>query len=495
MMTCRISRPEDIEVKKSNSISIIEDVKRSIRRLTAVLLILALIALGMMLVCARIIFHATSRMDSLTMLKPVVSTDIPESIWFVVSGRQSFEESGAMEMIEHVTGELDRLSASEPDSLQLTVARRTMETLQSYVLEIEQNMENEEPVVKSEATLGEIRAVASLVADMLNDCITAKAQELAKESSLLVNTVAVMAAVELIVMALVLWNTVKMQNRVNATITEPIDELEEVAGRLAEGELGARAEETNIVELSDLTNSINTMADQLQTLIDQNNAKQEKLKKAELRTLQAQINPHFLYNTLDTILWQAEDENSEEVIRLTKSLSDFFRISLSSGKDWISVEQEISHINGYLQIQKTRYRDILNYSVDVEKQIMGEQILKLLLQPLVENALYHGIKERRGGGKITVTGRKEGDSLFFCVYNDGVGMTPEKLEQVRRSLREDIEMPHGEEFPGYTGSGFGLRNVDQRIRLYYNLSEGLSIDSGQNGTTVSFRVPLKGSEE
>ena len=247
-------------------------------------------------------------------------------------------------------------------------------------------------------------------------------------------------------------------------------------------------------ELSDLTDDVNVMAEQMGNLIEQNRREQENLKKAELRTLQAQVNPHFLYNTLDTIVWAAESGKDEEVVVLTKSLSDFFRSSLSSGADWVTVGQEIRHLNGYLSIQKIRYRDILNYEVDIDPEMENCRILKLLLQPLVENALYHGIKFRRGGGGILVTGRKEQDMLCFTVQDTGVGMTPEKLEEVRETMKTG-KVLHRDPNELEPGGGFGLYNVDQRIRLYYGQDKGLEIESGPGGTKVYFSVPEHQGEE
>ena len=228
-------------------------------------------------------------------------------------------------------------------------------------------------------------------------------------------------------------------------------------------------------------------------VIAQNRQEQENLRKSELRTLQAQINPHFLYNTLDAIVWQAEAGHSSEVIHITRALSDFFRISLSSGADWIPLAQELKHLSGYLSIQKARYRDILNYRIDVPDELGESYVLKLLLQPLVENAIYHGIKDKRGGGLITVTGREDGGFLCFRVEDTGRGMTPDQLRDVRARMRG--ELPPAYAPYANAGTGFGLNNVDRRIRLYYDQEEGLSIESGPEGTCVSFRVPRKTREE
>ena len=244
-----------------------------------------------------------------------------------------------------------------------------------------------------------------------------------------------------------------------------------------------------VEELQELAEHINQMAERLETLIAETRRNQEHLAKAELRTLQAQINPHFLYNTLDAIVWQAESGKGDEVVRLTRNLSDFFRIALSSGADWIPVTQELKHVSAYLSIQQTRYRDILTYEVDSPEGMENVYMLKLLLQPLVENALYHGIKEKRGGGRITVRMQAEGALMHFTVTDTGKGMAPEQLKEIRRAL--DAEKPSLQAAlePGY--SGFGLRNVDMRIRLYYGKKKGLTLKSGPEGTEVSFVIPIR----
>ncbi|MBP5733801.1 MAG: histidine kinase, partial [Lachnospiraceae bacterium] len=188
-------------------------------------------------------------------------------------------------------------------------------------------------------------------------------------------------------------------------------------------------------------------------------------------------------------VWKAEAGEKDEVIHLTSALSDFFRISLSSGADWIPIEQEKKHIEGYLKIQQTRYRDIMQYEIDISDEIGDYYILKLLLQPLVENALYHGIKIKRGGGTIKVSGKMENGLLTFSVKDTGLGMTEEQL----RDLNE--RMAKGQPTVSEGGGGFGLVNVNLRLRLYYNQTDGLTIKSNADGTEVSFIVPCRTREE
>ncbi|MDD3412131.1 MAG: sensor histidine kinase [Eubacteriales bacterium] len=483
-------------MNKQKNRSIAGQVKQSTRLLTFVLLIPALISLVLMLVYAEVFSDAVTRMDRVAALQPLVNTQLPEQVWSAVAGRSSFEYCGARENLALINDTLDDLieKSSEEGKLELIVARRTMDTLGDYVNQVGANIAGSRPVTESEKTLEEVRSVAKLVDEMLQDYIATEITLSSQTNVLMLRIVWLSAGIEGLLLILAVWISTRMRMRLSRNVHEPIHELEQVTGRLAKGDLRARAPQTNIDEMIPLTDGVNVMADQLEGLIAQNKQEQINLKKAELRTLQAQINPHFLYNTLDAIIWQAESGHTDEIIQLTKALSDFFRISLSSGRDWIPVAQEVRHLTGYLAIQKIRYRDILNYEIDIDDALMSGYILKLLLQPLVENALYHGIKYRRGGGCITVTGRADGELCHFSVADTGRGMTPEQLQSVRDSLMHGTQMPHMQEFPDHTGSGFGLRNVDQRIRLYYAKSEGLAIDSSPQGTCVSFSVPVRKEE-
>ncbi len=435
--------------------------------------------------------QSVSLMGSVAALRPVVEEEIPEQLWSVIAGRSSFKDSGVNETIQMVDNELDGFLKQMPEDAgsRITVARRTMDTLATYAAQIEQEMSDEKvPVTKSEKTLEEVRSVANLVGNMLETFIEDEALQVDRKNKVFQRTVRYVVGVSILLILGSLLVTAWAGRRQTHSVRSAIGYLEQFTKELAGGNLQARVETIPVEELSGLTRDVNTMAEQLGDLMDQNRQEQENLKKAELRTLQAQINPHFLYNTLDTIVWQAQSGKNEEVVALTKSLSDFFRSSLSSGEDWVTVEQELRHLIGYLSIQKTRYRDILNYEVEADPAMNSHMILKLLLQPLVENALYHGIKYRRGGGMIRVRGYMEEEMLCFEVHDTGGGMTPERLEEVREAMRLGRQMKRGPNEPE-PGGGFGLYNVDQRIRLYYNLDHGLDIESGPEGTTVSFKVP------
>ena len=474
--------------------SITQQVEFSTRSIAAILVVPVILGLAVMLLFAYSYQRIIRRMTAAADLKPVVAAQIPEVLFSVAAGRITFSESGLEDSIDHVNRQIDMLRKESPGEgpLQLTVARRTMDTLEQYVLQVRDGMQDGRPVAQIEATVDEVRDVGALVDDMLEDFIAYEISNASRTNSQLRLILLISAAAEAVLLLLALWQTRTATGRLADSIHSSILSLEQIVRRLAGGNLQERVGRMNVEELQELADQVNIMADRLETLIEQNRQEQINLAKSELRTLQAQIHPHFLYNTLDTIVWQAESGKANEVIRLTKALSDFFRISLSHGADWISLEQEIQHVNAYLSIQKIRYRDILNYEVQTDT---GEPqqiyMVKLLLQPLVENALYHGIKNKRGGGTIRVKATQKDGWLYFLTEDNGRGMDPETLAHIRASLAAEpttvITTPED--------GGFGLRNVDMRIRLYYQQEEGLSIESDRNGTRVSFRVPCRSKEE
>ncbi len=208
---------------------------------------------------------------------------------------------------------------------------------------------------------------------------------------------------------------------------------------------------------------------------------QKRLRKSEFDLLQSQINPHFLYNTLDAIIWSAEAGNQKQVVSMVGNLSDFFRLSLNKGKESVTIREELQHVRSYLEIQQIRYQDILKFEIDVPEDLFEYMIPKLSVQPIVENALYHGIKNKRGGGYIKVYGEEKKEYLSLVVEDEGKGMDEEHLRKVRRALRE-----HTPE----SGVVYGLYNVNERIRLNYGEGYGIHIESIlDRGTRVELRLP------
>jgi len=273
------------------------------------------------------------------------------------------------------------------------------------------------------------------------------------------------------------------------SITKPIKMLCEKTALVAKGDFNTRTSCENHDELSVLSDSFNDMAMKLEQQVNSIRQEQENLRNMELKLLQAQINPHFLYNTLDTIIWLIEGNKNKEAIDIVVSLSEFFRVAVSKGRDFISIWEEEIHIKSYLQIQQSRYNDILDYEIKIQEELYQYQILKLSLQPLVENSLYHGIKMLRARGKITVIGEMRGDNICFQVIDNGKGM--DKAELI--ALRKAIEVLGSEQ-----STGFGLANVNKRIKLNYGNMYGLDIQSKSGeGTTITITIPawVKGGNE
>ena len=222
-----------------------------------------------------------------------------------------------------------------------------------------------------------------------------------------------------------------------------------------------RIRKNSFYEVELLAGNYNRMIHRIRILMDEISDKEKTLRHAELNALVSQINPHFLYNTLDTIVWMAEFNDSTRVIALTKSLAAFFRLSLSGGRELITVGDELEHVRQYLYIQKERYGDKLNYTIHAPEEVLDYTVPKIILQPIAENSIYHGIKPLDSPGQITITVQEEGEKLIFTVSYNGAGCRPDAAVADTPSL------------PGKVG----LKNVDERLKLYYGPGYGVTIHS------------------
>lgn len=266
-------------------------------------------------------------------------------------------------------------------------------------------------------------------------------------------------------------------------ISGPIRQLEEAMNRFSEGSLDVASIPNSCYEVDSLRLHFNQMRIQIDTLLAGIKEKENYLRTSELNTLYSQINPHFLYNTLDTIIWMAEFKESEKVISITKALAQFFRISLSQGDAMIPLSSEIEHVRQYLFIQEQRYGDQLSYEIKVPQELMSLKVPKIILQPLVENAIYHGIKPLGRPGHLTVdAGVKyaqkpsDSDALVLTISDDGVGFV------LNDSNSHESQTRLG---------GVGVDNVNRRISLIYGSEYGLNIDSKPgHGTTVKVTIPI-----
>ncbi len=417
-----------------------------------------------------------------------VKRTIDAEMWEVVAGKEPFAERQQYAILDDVDQRVARMVAntdSPKGRLKLSVIQRTLGTLRGLVDQVGVQLATGKTFDENMPLLERIREVSQLVEDDVQEYALFELDRTQQQYRDLQESLSNRAIGGMVfLMAAVLFSIVAAW-WISKSVYTPIKKLHDVTTTIARQDLEALVTSENADEITELGLSFNIMVGKIRELLDAKVKEQENLKKAELRALQAQINPHFLYNTLDTIIWMAAGNRTAQVVELVRALSRFFRITLSKGKDWITVRDEVEHIASYLAIQKMRYRDILDYTIDLPDDVQDGRMLKLTLQPLVENALYHGIKNKRSGGTIVVRGHRAGPGeLRIVVEDNGIGMTAARLAQLQALL-------HSPESSFVAESGYGIHNVNQRLRLYYGPEYGLSIESEyQRGTRVSLIIPL-----
>lgn len=310
-------------------------------------------------------------------------------------------------------------------------------------------------------------------------CSMVSAKELSRDKNRLVYTV-LFIWLGMLIISIILCTAV------SRSISNPINKLTKAIKKMEEGDLevscDVKVDSNN--EISILSRSFNSMVHKIRFLMDRIYEEEKQKRSAELMVLQSQINPHFLYNTLDNLQWKAYDYDAVEIAEMIEALSNFFRISLSNGREFIPLSQEIKHIENYLFIQEKRYEDILKFTIDFDSSLSDIIVLKLIIQPIVENAIYHGIKPKLSSGNIEVSVYEINDYVYISVYDDGVGMDKETLNELRASLNIKNEK-----------FGYGLYNVNQRIKLVYGENSGVEVSSTLGeGTTVLIKIPITNKE-
>lgn len=286
----------------------------------------------------------------------------------------------------------------------------------------------------------------------------------------------VVCAAGLIVLALILSRLLARN------ITYPIQRLRDSMKKVQTGEFPTiDLEVSSENEIGSLTKSFNVMTHRIQELMAQNIYEQEQKRKSELKALQSQINPHFLYNTLDSIIWMAEGKKNEEVVLMTASLARLLRQSISNEDELVSIGQEAEYARSYLTIQKMRYKDKLEFQIDISPAIFGVKIIKLVLQPIIENAIYHGLKYKDSKGFLIVRGYREGEKAVLEVEDNGVGMDEETLSHIFEKHKVN-----------YHSNGVGVYNVQKRLKLYYGEEYGIVYKSKKNeGTRAVITIPVE----
>ena len=269
------------------------------------------------------------------------------------------------------------------------------------------------------------------------------------------------------------------------SITLPIQKLRDSMKKVQEGDFSV----SDVVvdsknEIGSLTKSFDVMTHKIQELMEQNVHEQEEKRKSELKALQSQINPHFLYNTLDSIIWMAEGKKNEEVVLMTASLARLLRQSISNEDEVVPIANEVEYARGYLTIQKMRYKDKLEFQIDVDPSILHIPLIKLVLQPIIENAIYHGLKYKESKGLLIVKGFMKDGNAVLQIIDDGVGMDEETLAHIYDRHKVN-----------YHSNGVGVYNVQKRLKLYYGEDYGITYESEKGkGTTATITIPGRQEE-
>lgn len=358
---------------------------------------------------------------------------------------------------------------------------KSLNSLDSYLDNLKKRMlqlvEIKEYDKRMEFMDSNIRIITSLIMQEMQNYIYNESMYLVNVEQSLTQRVKILISGMAVLLLATLGILMRRSFRLTDGIIHPVNIMLDKVKKVGRGKFDMVPIEAEIEEIEELDEGINKMARKISALLENVRQEKEMQHLTELQLIQAQVNPHFLYNTLDTIVWLIEGGMTDDAVEMISSLSIFFRTSLSKGNDIIPLSEEERHTLSYLEIQQYRYRDILEFEINIPKELSGIPVPKLSLQPLAENALYHGIKNRRGKGRIVIEGKEEKNALVLTVSDNGQGMTPERLHEVQKAIRT------GER------AGFGLAAVAERIALYYGPGYGMKISSEEGkGTIVEIRL-------
>ena len=400
-----------------------------------------------------------------------------EMYYIAIGSKESSNLEDVLEQVEDAQEIMQKLRRNTYNNNGV----KSLNSLDSYLENLRQRMlqlvEIKEYDKRMEFMDSNIRIITGLIMQEMQNYIYNESMYLVQVEKSLTHRVKLLISGMAVLLIATLGILMRRSFRLTDGIIQPVNIMLDKVKKVGRGKFDMIPIEAEIEEIEELDEGINKMARKISILLENVRQEKEMQHLTELQLIQAQVNPHFLYNTLDTIVWLIEGGMTDDAVEMISSLSIFFRTSLSKGKDIIPLSEEERHTLSYLEIQQYRYRDILEFEINIPKELGGIPVPKLSIQPLAENALYHGIKNRHGKGKILIEGREEEDALVLTVSDNGQGMTPERLHEVQEAIRT------GER------AGFGLAAVAERIALYYGPGYGMKIFSEEGkGTTVEIRL-------
>lgn len=400
-----------------------------------------------------------------------------EMYYIAIGSKESSDLEDVLEQVEDAQEIMQKLRRNTYNNNGV----KSLNSLDSYLENLRQRMlqlvEIKEYDKRMEFMDSNIRIITGLIMQEMQNYIYNESMYLVQVEKSLTHRVKLLISGMAVLLIATLGIFMRRSFRLTDGIIQPVNIMLDKVKKVGRGKFDMIPIEAEIEEIEELDEGINKMARKISALLENVRQEKEMQHLTELQLIQAQVNPHFLYNTLDTIVWLIEGGMTDDAVEMISSLSIFFRTSLSKGNDIIPLSEEERHTLSYLEIQQYRYRDILEFEINIPKELSGIPVPKLSIQPLAENALYHGIKNRRGKGKILIEGREEEDALVLTVSDNGQGMIPERLHEVQEAIRI------GER------AGFGLAAVAERIALYYGPGYGMKIFSEEGkGTTVEIRL-------
>ena len=398
--------------------------------------------------------------------------EVDMDIYYVTIGRRG-RDGLPIEQVDKAIDTVEKLknTSTKKESL------RSLKYMTNYLTNLKKRMnqllEIKDYEERQEFVANNTEILTTLFEKEMQNYIYQEATQLVQLESQLAGNVRLTLLTMCAVILLSVIILLRRSFRLTYSITKPVSEILQNIKKVGKGEYkNISAVPADCVEIQELDAGTRKMAGRIKGLLENVRKEQEAQHLTELQLIQAQVNPHFLYNTLDTIVWLVEGGMDQDAVDMITSLSVFFRTSLSKGKDIIPLSEEERHTLSYLEIQQSRYRDILEFEINIPAELDNIMVPKLTLQPLAENALYHGIKTKRGKGKILIEGFDLGEDMMLRVTDNGQGMTPERLHEVQEAIRT------GER------AGFGLAAVSERIALYYGPGYGLKISSTEGEGTV-----------
>lgn len=397
--------------------------------------------------------------------------EVDARIYYVAIGSRG-TETLPYYIVQEARGTVDRLekSTGRKESMKSIYNLQSyLSNLQEYMTELTETKRYDDRISFLESY---IYVCTSLIVEEMQNYIYQESMNLVQIESQLGKTGRMLAAGMAILVILTVLILLRRFFWFSYKTTEPITEILSNVKAVGKGNFDMKKVEADSLEIQELDIGIRKMAERIKLLLENVKEEQRIQHMTELQLIQAQVSPHFLYNTLDTIVWLIEGGQDEDALNMITSLSVFFRTSLSKGKDIITLEEEERHTLSYLEIQQFRYRDILDFEIQIPESLKQILVPKLTLQPLAENALYHGIKNKRGKGKILIEGIDLGEDLILRVTDTGQGMTKERLKEVQTAIKTGAR------------KGFGLAAVSERIHLYYGSGYGLKISSKEGEGTV-----------